>query len=308
MWQYMITDLDASVKWFLSALSHSSLIWVTDGSHNPLCASDISGAGWIVKDSTTNRKWACSFYEVTDLANSYRAELLGLYSIHTFILALTRYFTLLNTATVDLRCDNKGALCTSSRKYKCIRPSSKCADILRCFRTLHAKLLGVHIHYAHVAAHMDDILHWDELTLEQQLNVQCNALAKQAVARASKMYQQGSTLPNTDLLPLEHCAIFTNDKKLSSDITPPLRFECSKIKAREFLCTHRGWTTSQFDEVHWSALDDTLSNKTVGFKIWLAKQHSNFCASRVQMHHCKQSDDDKCPSCLTSAETADHLC
>lgn len=42
--------------------------------------------------------------------------------------------------------------------------------------------------------------------------------------------------------------------------------------------------------------------------MWLAKQHSNFCASRVQMFRYKQSDDDKCPSCLVASENADHLC
>ena len=308
MWRNMHVDLDASVEWFLAALSQQSLVWVTDGSHNPLCAPNISGAGWIVKDCMTNRKWSFSFYEVSDRANSYRAELLGLYAIHTFILALTKYLTIPESATVNVRCDNKGALRTSSRKYKRIRPSSKCADILRCFRTLHSKIRDIHIHYAHVSAHMDDLLSWDELTLEQQLNVQCDTLAKQAVSRASKSHQQGETLPITNLLPLEQCAIFICDKKLPSDITPTLRFECSKIKAREFLCTKRGWSTSQFDQVDWVALDDALSTKTTGFKIWLAKQHSNFCASRVQMHRCKQSDDDKCPSCLTAVETADHLC
>ena len=42
--------------------------------------------------------------------------------------------------------------------------------------------------------------------------------------------------------------------------------------------------------------------------MWLAKQHSNFCATKVQMHRFQQSDNNKCPSCLTAAENADHLC
>ena len=102
--------------------------------------------------------------------------------------------------------------------------------------------------------------------------------------------------------------MYVDGNKLPSDITHPLRFECSKIKAKAFLCTQRGWTPSQFDSVDWKAIDDTLSHKTSGFKIWLAKQHSNFCATRVQLHRYKESDNDKCPSCLTASENADHLC
>lgn len=51
-------------------------------------------------------------------------------------------------------------------------------------------------------------------------------------------------------------------------------------------------------------LDSTLTGKTPGFRVWLAKQHSNFCASRVQMKRWFGEKDDKCPSC----QRADHLC
>lgn len=240
MWQNMHLDFDASVDWFLTAVSHNSLIWVMDGSYTPLSAPDISGAGWIVKDCSTNRRWACSFYEVSEHANSYRAELLGLYSIHdVFVLALSKYFELLNNTTVKLRCDNKGALRTSSWHHKRIQPTSKCADILCCLHTLHKKLRDIiHIHYAYGASHMDDILQWHDLTLEQQLNVQCDTLAKAAVTQAACTFHSGTPHPNTNMLPLEQCATFINNRKLPLDIShPPLRFECSKLKSKDFLCT-----------------------------------------------------------------------
>lgn len=211
-----------------------------DGSYTPLSAPDISGAGWIVKDCSTNRRWACSFYEVSEHANSYRAELLGLYSIHdVFVLALSKYFELLNNTTVKLRCDNKGALRTSSWHHKRIQPTSKCADILCCLHTLHKKLRDIiHIHYAYGASHMDDILQWHDLTLEQQLNVQCDTLAKAAVTQAACTFHSGTPHPNTNMLPLEQCATFINNRKLPLDIShPPLRFECSKLKSKDFLCT-----------------------------------------------------------------------
>ena len=107
------------------------------------------------------------------------------------------------------------------------------------------------------------------------------ASAGQGVTTVAKTYQEGQSLPNTDLLPLEQCTMYMENQKLSADISNPLCLECSKIQARNFLCSRQ--TTKQFDEVDWSSLNNALSSKTTGFRIWLAKQHSNFCASRVQM-------------------------
>ena len=44
------------------------------------------------------------------------------------------------------------------------------------------------------------------------------------------------------------------------------------------------------------------------FRLWLSKQHSNFCATGLQMKRCKLSDDDRCPSCWSRRERARHLC
>jgi len=309
MWENMHLDTSDSVEWLLAALHHGSLLWVTDGSYDGHRAPDISGAGWIVLDTTTDRRWACSFIKVSPSANSYRAELLGLYSIHIFIHALFTHFQLKSVPQVKLRCDNKGALRTSSRTTLRIRASSKCADILRAFRSLHQQIQA-DIHYGHVSAHMDDILRWDQLTIEQQLNVQCDKLAKQAVSRVcrSMFSNQQAQLPTTDILPLEHCALMIDGTKMTADPSGSLRFQCSKIAAKSFLCTQCKWTPDQFDEVCWVMLDATLAGKTPGFRVWLAKQHSNFCASRVQMKRWFGEKDDRCPSCLEAAERADNLC
>lgn len=218
MWKNLHLDTSDSVEWLLTALEHGSLLWVTDGSYDGKRAPDISGAGWVVVDTTTDRRWACSFIEVSSSANSYRAELLGLYSIHIFIQALFTHYQLKSTSRIKLRCDNKGALRTASRTNLRIRASSKCADILRAFRSLHQQLTA-DIHYGHVSAHMDDILCWDQLTLEQQLNVHCDKLAKQAVSHIchALISNHAACLPDTSVLPLEQCALMIDGIKMTTD-------------------------------------------------------------------------------------------
>lgn len=107
---------------------------------------------------------------------------------------------------------------------------------------------------------------------------------------------------------MEKSAIFINGSKLTSDISEPTRYAVSRIKAKQFLVSHKHWTPEQFEEVSWETLDRVLSGKPPGFRIWLSKQHSNFCATRVQMKRWFAADDDRCPSCLLGKERADHLC
>ena len=308
MWDSFVFDTDDSLDWLVSAFIGGTLLWVTDGSYNSKIAPDVSGSGWIACDSGSSRRWACSFYEVSSSATSYRAELLGLYSIHVFIKTLLRHFEQLAQHQAKVRCDNKNALRSSSRKNQRIRATSKCADILRAFRSLH-RAGGLWVHYGYVPAHLDDILSWEDLTLEQQLNVRCDHLAKRAVERSVKHYSQGLAIERgLHLLPGESSAIIVDGIKLTSDPAPDIRFSTSYTEARSFLCAKRGWSPSQFDEVDWKSLHLCLKSKSPGYRIWLTKQHSDFCATWVQMRRWFGSPDDRCPSCEICAENAAHLC
>jgi len=224
MWDSFVFDTDDSLDWLVSAFIGGMLLWVTDGLYNSKLAPDISGSGWIACDSSSMRRWACSFYKVSPSATSYRAELLGLYSIHVFIKTLLRHFEQLAQHQAKVRCDNKNALRSASRKNQRIRATSKCADILCSFRSLHRDG-GVWAHYGHVPAHLDDLLPWEDLTLEQQLNVCCDHLAKRAVDRSVKHYSQGMVVERgLQLLPAESSAVIVDGIKLTSDPAPDIRF------------------------------------------------------------------------------------
>jgi hypothetical protein len=165
--------------------------------------------GWIAHDSRSLCRLSCSFTEISLLASSYRAELLDLYSIHFFLQAVQ----------TNLRCDNKVALRTLSKKGARVPQAAKCAYLLRTFKSLHQQT-PLKIHYGHVKAHMDDILSWDDLSLEQQLNVECDRLAKQAVVDMTHWlieYGYPDTEPQHQLLPGKICTIFVNGIKQTSD-------------------------------------------------------------------------------------------
>ena len=51
-----------------------------------------------------------------------------------------------------------------------------------------------------------------------------------------------------------------------------------------------------------------LLAKPDGFRTWLAKQHSNFCATQLQTNRWFGTGDSRCPSCGLEEERAEHLC
>jgi len=187
-----------------------------------------------------------------------------------------------------------------------IRSGMSCADILRALRNINDKL-PLLTSYRHVRAHMDNSLTWDQMTTEMRLNCQCDTLAKSAVERAI-VRQLEDPHQTTDMLPSEYTAIFIGTSKITSDPTKALRYRLSKFRAKEFLIGSGGWTTEAFEAAGWDWLDRVLAKKSVMFRIWLSKQHSNFCATGRNMKRCGFSEDDRCPSCWSNKERANHLC
>ncbi len=157
---------------------------------------------------------------------------------------------------------------------------------------------------------MDDSTAWDLLSLEQQLNVQCDLLAKDAVTQLAHRMCHGEwdIDVTAQFLPGEHTAIVVNGIKQTSDPGPAIHLLLGREQAKTFLCSKKGWTEEQFEEVDWLALHKALQGKPPGYRTWLTKQHSNFCATGVNMRWWFGHTDNRCPNCLMPAERADHLC
>jgi len=132
----------------------------------------------------------------------------------------------------------------------------------------------------------------------------CNSLAKSALCKGI----EEEYLDKTNMLPHELSAVLFDVGNVSSDPADHLHQSLGQREACKFMVHENGWSYKQLDMVDWDALQDTLARKPLAFRIWLAKQHSGFCATGVYMKRCKMSDDDRCPSCWKPNERASHLC
>ena len=134
-----------------------------------------------------------------------------------------------------------------------------------------------------------------------------DALAKSSITRALESAQT-KTPQHAGLLPKEAVALFVNQQKITSDPTNRIWYLLGKREARCFLTSEQGWTEERFDSMGWDWLHQALVSKPVMLRLWLSKQHLNFCATGLQMKRCKFTDDDQCPSCWSCRERARHLC
>ena len=86
--------------------------------------------------------------------------------------------------------------------------------------------------YQHIKAHQEAIKPWSMLTLEEQLNVICDKLAKEAVLRyLSNATQEGR---GVQLLPLEKVAIVVNRENLTTNVGQEVKYALGHEEAWKF--------------------------------------------------------------------------
>jgi hypothetical protein len=141
------------------------------------------------------------------------------------------------------------------------------------------------------------------LTTVEKLNCLCDSWAKGARSRGAINPRD----PSRQLLPRESATVFIHDIKQNGDLADNTRFELGLHKAREFYTTELHWDRDKFDRIDWWSLDFTLSKQSKMFLIWLAKQASSFCGTRLMTSRMSDNSENCCPNCLLPDERAYHL-
>jgi hypothetical protein len=282
-------------------IASGEAVWVGDGSYNRKIAPEVSGGGWIIYCPSSKASVRGNFYETSEDAGSYRAELLTLSALHILALAFKLHYNITGSFG-HLWCDNERALAKAKLFRRRIPPSSNHGDILRVLRNVKHRL-GVVFSYNHVYGHEDKKKLWHRLSLEEKLNCVCDQLAKAAVTIAIA----ATGPPKDQMLPLESAAIFLRGNKLTGDISEPTRFALATTEVRRFYIEDHKWSLAKFEAVDFSSLDYTLAKKKRGYGWWAAKQHSDFCGTRLQVARWNQTDDNRCPNCDQPEERASHL-
>ena len=96
---------------------------------------------------------------------------------------------------------------------------------------------------------------------------------------------------------------------MTSELEKPIRFEVGRQQAEQFLINEKGWSEEHSKEVDCPHLDNTTEKKPDIYKLWLSKQQTGFCGTRVQVGYYSGQIDGNVgyPNC-EECETAAHLC
>lgn len=257
-----------------------------------------------------------SFFERSVSASSYRGELLGMVAIHALVTTAAEIFDLhVNKGSVH--CDNVGALSKARAHGRRVKSSLRQGDLVRAIRSMKQGMF-LQLRYQYVKSHQDDITRWEELPVDQKLNVMCDTLAKQAVGRGLA-FEAVNRRVGPLSLPFEQAAVIVGGNKLTSDVSEPVRYLLGHLKARRFYTQPKdiqdngvnqgglGWTSARFDKVDWDSLHESLHKRPDMFRVWLSKQCMGCNATRRNMARINKEDDDVCPNCLRVRERSSHL-
>jgi len=301
MWEHL--KVLGSLDSVITAVKNGTAIWCTDGSFDRVVMPSISSAGWVVFDPKTKHHLRGAFYEDSGpYASAYRGELLGITALHLVASAMAELYGK-PASQNTMYCDNQRALEKAKWHRRRISPATKHSDLLRLLRNIKFTTMGM-FKYVHIYGHADKKRKWKDLSLPEQVNVYCDYLA--GVARKESIHKTRDR--STQTLPRETAALFLHSVKQTGDISEPIRFFLARTQARNFYVNDLKWSGESFDEVDWDALNLTLSKKNKMFTLWLAKQASSFCGTRLQVSRMTEGGaDDRCPNCLAPEERAQHL-
>ena len=130
-------------------------------------------------------------------------------------------------------------------------------------------MLPHNITYEWVASHQDDLKTWEDLSLEEQLNTECDTLAKEAIKTS---LQQPLRKQEQQPLPLEPASLSVKGRKQTGNPARAVRRSLEHKAAETFYAQELGWSRATFNRVNWEGLDEALQAKGDPFRLWLSKQ------------------------------------
>ena len=287
MWEHVLGDKE-DMTWLSNALCNGTVMMVADGSYARDLDPELCATGWIAVCVNTRKQVKGSFFERSLSASAYRGELLGMVALHALIVTVGAVYNL-RTHRGSIHCDNLGALGKGRAHGRRVKSSMQQGDLVRALRAMKQGLFH-HLKYMYVKSHQDDVRAWQDLPLDQRLNVICDTLAKQAIGRGLA-YTAVNRITHPLSVPFEQASLIVNGNKLTSDVSGPVRFVLGKVEAERFYtrCVDiqdngvnvggLGWSSEQFHLVDWESLHLCLNSRPDMFGIWLAKQCIGVCAT-----------------------------
>ena len=175
------------------------------------------------------------------------------------------------------------------------------ADVLRVFKRLISEA-GFQQCMYHIYGHLDEILAYHQLSIEEKMNCLADALASEALVHgvASEQYIRG-------VFPFESTTVMIGGRRIGGSPRQAMDRHWGAKIARELFHSRRIVSKYDFNLVYWDGMEAVLRGFSDLFCAYVMKQVSHFCATNRHLSHINPEHRNTCPSCGCANETPGHL-
>jgi hypothetical protein len=155
----------------------------------------------------------------------------------------------------------------------------------------------------HIFGHLGDLLPWDELTLEEQINEECDHLAGEALAFGAEQndFMIDRIFPDEDLV------VTVDGQKISGATAPAITRHWGDQMARQHYNDMGIIPWDLYDSVYWDGVERVMNKVPEMFSVWVTKQVSGFCGTNHMMNVIYGNVVDACPNCGHTPEKSSHI-
>jgi len=227
--------------------------------------------------------------------DSYRCEMIGLYSGLRVLRALEAILNLSTTATIA--CDSDRALDTCEQQEE-ITTRNQHFDVARAIKYEKLQIKSI-LKFERVIGHADKKRLGRKLTRTELLNQECDISAKEAWNHA----------PPSSITTFEGegLSLWHHDSKIYSSFDSRLREIFHEKEAIETFHTKYGWTKETFQNISWDALEKATKSMSSPTIYRMSKYVTRTLPVGHVMDRRKKWQQPFCPRCNHPDETVEHI-
>ena len=231
----------------------------------------------------------------------YRCELFALLlAVMTIYEMETRFKTTYKDIIIAV--NNDSALDMAIVFHNKITPSDQHYDLICSIREVRSKI-QTKLCPERVKGHKDDEIPWEDLSRLEQLNVECDQIAKHARSTMKDHMEVMSSLH----LPYEKIGLYHEGIKLYKNFGPYMIEKCNERRAKTYCCRKYHWTPNQFRSIKWDALSGAMKRCTPSTSKLISKFSCGFVGTAKTLSRREYWLDSACPLCNVMEEDNTHI-
>jgi hypothetical protein len=235
--------------------------------------------------------------------DNYRAELLGGIALQLLVQVATDGNYISSEMRPRFGCDNKVVVHHGNHPRRPMPEKQQQADVLHYYYYKHlVRGAPFKCKMFHVYGHLDELLAWEELTLEEQINVECDHLAEDSLVAGA---ESGEFIER--VLPHEDLVVSVGGEKISGATTPAISRHWGDEVARQHYHERGIIPWDLYHSVYWDGVEKVMKKVPEMFSVWVTKQVSGFCGTNHMMNVIYGNVVDKCPNCGHTPEKSSHI-